>query len=236
MNDATFLMSINQAIDVCKDCKVYKGQRSSDEARKVVMPVIKSINDYLKYVTDLQTKGEYDILLQDDSMFQFEKTKKEINENKKKIKYDYYRYCFIQSPTRRMSFQEYCQGIDDSEIATNEEYYREMYEHDNDMVNNFFPFYLRYDVDYKGYQANSHSYAHLHIGFQEGYRMPVSLILTPKSFVCMTLKLVYSDLWRDEIVSRSNIKERIYTALKSQCLNEKNPYWTFEETNDIYLG
>lgn len=236
MNDATFLMSINQAIDACKDCKVYKGQRSSDEARKVVMPVIKSMNDYSKYVFDLQTKGEYDILLQDESMFQFEKKKKEIIENKRKVKYDYYRYCFIQSPIRRMSFQDYCQGIDEEDVVCNEEFYREMYEHDSDMVNNNFPFYLRYDVDYKGYQANSHSYAHLHIGFQEGYRMPVSLILTPKAFVCMTLKLVYSDLWRDEIVSHSKIKECIYAALKSQCMVEKNPYWTTEETKDIFMG
>ena len=236
MNDATFLMSINQAIDACKDCKVYKGQRSSDEARKVVMPVITSIGDYSKYVLDLQTKGEYDILLQDDSMFQFEKAKKEIIENKRRKKYDYYRYCFIQSPIRRMTFQEYCQGIDDLEIAINEEYYREMYEHDSDMINNNFPFYLRYDVDYKGYQANSHSYAHLHIGFQEGCRLPVSLILTPKAFVCMTLKLVYSDLWRDEVVRLSNIKERIYSALKSQCQNDKNPFWTPEEAKDLYLG
>lgn len=236
MNDITFLMSINQAIEACKDCNLYKGERSSNAARKVVMPVITSISDYSKYVNDLQTKGEYDILLQDDSMFQFEKGKKEIIENKRKIKYDYYRYCFIQSPTRRMSFQEYCQGFEESEISTNEEYFREMYEHDNDMVNNNFPFYLRYDVDYKGYKANCHSYAHLHIGFQEGYRMPVSIILTPKAFVCMTLKLAYSDAWRDEIVTHSDIKERIYSALKSQCLNEKNPYWLVEETKDIFLG
>ena len=66
--------------------------------------------------------------------------------------------------------------------------------------------------------------------------MRVSLILTPKSFVCMTLKLVYLDLRHDEIVSHSNIKERIYTTMKSQCLNEKNPNWAPEEIKDIYLG
>lgn len=233
MNDALFLMSIEDAIKVCQSCKIYKGQCSSKEPRKVIMPPIHSLEEYLKYVNDLQTKGEYDILLSDDSMFQFEKSHKEILDNKKKKKYEYYRYCYVQSPIRRLSFEEYCKDFD---IEGNEEYYREMYELDNDnMGYNNFPFYIRYDVDLKGYLPNSHSYAHLHIGFQEGYRLPVSIIMTPKAFVCMILKIVYSEQWKNEIINHSNIKERVYSALKTQCLNEKNPYWETCEENDLYI-
>lgn len=235
MNDAVFTMSINESIKVCQDCKVYKGQCSSDEERKVVMPPIGSLDDYAKYVIELQTRGEYDILLTDESMFQFEKLKKTIPVNNKPVKYDYFRYCFIQSPTKKISFEDYCDGIDEDEIKQNEEYYREMYENDNNQVYNNFPLYLRYDVDLKGYNPNSHSYAHLHIGFFDGFRMPVSILLTPKAFVCLALKLAYPESWKEEVVSHSNIKERVYAALKSQCLNDKNPYWEPTEENDLYL-
>lgn len=227
-------MSISESVKVCQDCGIYKGQCSSAEERKVIMPPISNINEYTKYVKDLQIRGEYDILLKDDSMFQFDKLKKEIIVNKKKVQYDYYRYCFIQSPTVRMTFDEYCEGWADDD-SLNIELMKEMYENDMDIIENFFPFYMRYDVDYKGYLPNSHSYAHLHIGFSEGYRMPVSLILTPKAFVCMILKLAYSDVWKQKVVSSSDIKGRVYAALKSQCCKEKNPYWESTEEDDLYI-
>lgn len=234
MNDAVFKMSIIDSIKVCQDCRVYKGQRSSNDERKVVMPIIKSIDDYSNYVTKLQERGEYDILLSDESMFQFEKMKRSTVIDKKTVKFDYYRYCFIQSPFRRISFEEFCDGISNEDIAINGEWYREMYEHECDKEQNNFPLYIRYDVDLNGYRPNCHSYAHLHIGFYKGFRMPVSLLLTPRAFVCLALKLAYSNRWEEEIVSHSRIKERVYAAMKNQCDN-KNPYWESSEKNDLYL-
>ncbi len=235
MNDAIFRMSISEAIEVCQACRIYKGQCCSNEERKVVMPLISCIGEYTAYVKNLQSRREYDILLADESMFQFDKSKKETIVEGKKRKYDYFRYCFIQSPTKMVSFEEYCKDLDNDEVSGNEEFLREMYETDGDVVEDTFPLYLRYDVDYKGYLPNSHSYAHLHIGFKDGYRLPVSLILTPKAFVCMVLKLVYSDIWKDEVVSHSNVCERVYSALKSQCNKDKNPYWNRCEENDLYI-
>ena len=199
------------------------------------MPLISSIEDYCAYVNDLQMKGEYDILLEDNSMFQFCKSKKEIYLDGKKRKYDHFKYCFFQSPAIKMSFEEYCKDWKDEEISDNLDYLREMYELEENVILDTFPLYLRYDVDYKGYFPNCHSYAHLHIGFKEGYRMPVSIILTPKAFVCMSLKLVYSDKWKDKIVSHSNVRERIYSGLKNQCFRDKNPHWDRCEEDDLFI-
>ena len=77
MNDALFRMSISDSIEVCQACGVYKGQCCSNEERKFVMPLISCIGDYSAYVKELQSRGEYDILLADESMFQFNKSKKE---------------------------------------------------------------------------------------------------------------------------------------------------------------
>ena len=237
MNNALFGMSIKDAADICKECGVLKSYIKSAAARKVVMSPIDKFEDYKQYATDLQVKGEYDILLNDDSLFQFEgNLNKDIIVDGKKIKYDHYKYLFVQSPYRRLTFDEYMDGIDRDEPDYNEELYREMFENDSLLGDNPFPFYLRYDVDMKGYKPNSHSYAHLHIGFNEGYRMPVSLILTPKAFVCMVLKLVYPNQWNDNIVSVSRRMEKVYSSLKSQCIDNKNPYWIDCEQKDLFIG
>ncbi len=237
MNNALFIMSIKEASDICKECGVLKNHLKSNADRKVRMTQINKFEDYKKFATELQMKGEYDILLDDDSLFQFEgNLNKEIEVNGKKEKYDYYKYLFVQSPNRRLTFNEYMDGIDRTDPDYNEELYREMFENDSVLGDNLFPFYVRYDVDMKGYKPNSHSYAHLHIGLKEGYRMPVSLILTPKAFVCMVLKLVYPSQWDERIVSVIKNREKYYNSLKSQCLGNKNPHWEDCEKDDLFIG
>lgn len=236
MNNSLFIMSIKEAAKVCEDCGVLKSY-IRPSSFNVVKPDIKNFSDYKTYVNELLIRGEYDILLSDDSLFQFEiNLNKSITVDGKKVKYDYYKYTFAQASERRLGFDEYMEGIDRSSPDYNEELYREMYENDSPLGENYSPFYIRYDVDYKGYLPNSHSYAHMHLGFKEGYRMPVSLILTPKAFVCMVLKLVYSTQWKEKIISDSGTKARTYSALKTQCLNEPNKYWTSEERVDLYIG
>lgn len=237
MNDCLFRMSIADSVKVCKECSLLKDSRDESNPFSVTMPEINDLDTYCRYVENLQTHAAYDILLNDDSMFQFAKCDKPRPDNPRK-KYEYLKYVYVQCPYQIMAYEDFCReiGIDVEEEGYNEEYNREIYENGCDRKPIQFPFYLRYDVDLKGYHPNSHSFAHLHIGFREGYRMPVSLILTPKAFVCMVIKLVYSQEWKDHILADSRIRTHTYESLKSQCNNNKNPHWAEMEKLDLYIG
>ncbi len=82
-------MSIKEAAKVCEDCGVLKSH-IRPSSFNVVKPDIKNFSDYKTYVNELLIRGEYDILLSDDSLFQFEiNLNKSITVDGKKVKYDF---------------------------------------------------------------------------------------------------------------------------------------------------
>lgn len=173
---------------------------------------------------------DYDILLSDDSFFHFTC---DADRNK--------RYVFFQSPYQYRTFQDFISimfEIDD--IPKTEEGINELWvsmENDyeqwlSEMGLNEWAVYLRYDIDYKNYTPNIHSYTHLHIGMGTDIRIPFSICLTPLSFSLLVLKHVYKNTW--EAALRDNdLRNRIYSIPKGSRISRE--LWQDAEEKDFYI-
>lgn len=230
MNRGSFLNHLNSAIKIVSSCNLLKDKiEKTERDRFAIRRTISSLEDYNNYIHEVYEKVDYDILLNDESFFQFDQKMED-----SKISY---RYVYMQNSVRRLTFEEFCekQGFTQNEddIDEIEDYFEEQ-AGDDAFVPNVFPLYLRYDVSDIGYKANVHSFAHLHIGTSGGVRLPVGKILTPDAFVSMCLKLAYPEIWNNKIVKDPHRVE-LYN-FKKQCEDIPPIYWTEDEKRDIFLG
>ncbi len=228
-SESSFIIRLNEAKSLIEKSGLLKEAiLKHGRVRSVIKRHIENIKQYKEFVDEILYRNEYDILLCDDSFFQFDRS----SINGKIV----YKYVFMQNPGIRMPFNEYCinNGIDLED--ENIEYYREIY--DDDETEYFykmlqFPLYLRYDVDDKGYVPNLHSYAHLHIGLSEDVRLPVSKILTPPTFVNLVLKMIYPDNW--EIILSESVRDSDIYNFKKLCNDISDNLWQPCEQKDVYL-
>lgn len=168
----------------------------------------------------------FDILLSDDSIFQFHKDG------------DNYRYCFIQNPKVKYSWEEYLHNNDLKEYELTEEesnIYRSCYDNNEEdcfsIVEN--PMYIRYDVSGEEYCECSHPYSHLHIGLHNDLRIPVSIVLTSEQFAEFSIKMTYRELWK-EMYEKGNISE-FHKQVKRGCESVDERYWSKEDKLDLFL-
>lgn len=168
----------------------------------------------------------FDIMLSDDSIYQFHKDG------------DSYRYCFIQNPKVKYSWEEYLHNNDLKEDELTEEdsnIYRSCYDNNEDdsfrYVEN--PMYIRYDVSGEEYCECSHPYSHLHIGLHNELRIPVSIVLTPEQFTEFSIKMTYRELWK-EMYEKGEISE-FHKQVKRGCESVDERYWSEEDRLDLFL-
>lgn len=194
---------------------------------------------YADSVKEISRKGTYkqiydeicktysfDILLSDDSIFQFHKN------------VGNYRYCFVQNPSVKYSWEEYlCKNGLKMEDLPEEEYnlYRSYYDNnEEDCFRNVYnPMYIRYDVSGEEYSECCHPYSHLHIGLHNELRIPVSKILTPEQFTEFSVKMTYRALWV-EMFKKGEISE-FHKQVKQGCEKVDDKYWSIEDKLDLYM-
>lgn len=231
MNDAVFYISINDAVRILKKMKFFKrqnhiriGEYSSASIEAAKSGDLKEI-----YQTAIDN-NDYELLLDDDSIFQFSKDGEKL------------RYVFIQSQFSYLSFVDFLLEIfEEDEIPTGEQdleslkvYYAEDYEQRRaEQKINSGTMYIRYDVDRKGYRPNFHSYAHFHLGLNNTIRIPSSIILTPFSFVLFIIKHVYIARW--EIAINENIIDDQVFQFKRICKNIPEELWQIQEQRELYI-
>lgn len=231
MNEAAFNISIEEAARLLKKMKFLKSRK------QIGMGVYSSASFHAIKSGDLKTiyqtaidNNDYEILLDDDSIFQFSKDG------------DKLRYVFIQSQSTYFSFQDFLLELfDEEDIPIDEQLLEEMeieyaedYEQRRDEQKiNLGAMYIRYDVDRNGYRPNLHSYAHMHIGLNNNFRLPSSIILTPLSFVLFVIKHVYITLW--EIAINENIIDEQIFQFKRMCRNIPADLWQLQEQRELYI-
>lgn len=229
MNQGSFLIHLGNAIKIVSSCNLLKDKiEKTGRDRFAIKRTISSLEDYNNYIHEVYEMVDYDILLSDESFFQFDQ---KIEDSKIS-----YRYVYMQNSVRRLTFEEFCEkhGFSQNEEDIDEiEVYFEEQAGDDAFVPNVFPLYLRYDVSDIGYKANVHSYAHLHIGTSGSVRLPVGTILTPDAFVSLCLKLAYPDVWCRNIVENPHMSE-LYN-FKKKCEDIPTNYWVEDEKRDIFL-
>ena len=183
------------------------------------------------YKVAIQNK-DYEILLVDDSIFQFS------------IENYTLRYAFIQNPRLFINKEdfltylytaEYLLSFTEDELvelqnSINEEDY-EQYLNEQDL--NLEAQIIRYDLDLNGYDPLIHSCSHIHIGLNTNLRIPCSKILTPLNFIFFSVKHTYYKEWKAGIYEESmqiQLKDS-----KRASLELPKSQWIEKETYEFYL-
>ncbi|ALU28222.1 DUF2290 domain-containing protein [Myroides odoratimimus] len=231
MTQGKFISSINESIDLLNKFKLLKskGPKGNGIYSEEFLKISKKKNIVETYKCAIKNE-DYDILLKDESIIQFQK------------KSDDLRYAYIQNPYIFYSKEEYLNiiytreeldefsefGID--ELVNENEYEQFLNEQRLNSTSNYF----RYDCSPAGYEPLIHSYSHFHIGMNENTRIATSKIITPLKFTKFCIKNTYFEDWKSQFV-----KDPIFITevikMKHDCLPLPIDKWDNIETNDLYL-
>lgn len=173
---------------------------------------------------------DYDILLFDDSIFQYCLVDTKL------------RYAFIQNPTVFYSKEEYLHHIfnedeldgcppDEIDDLIDQDAYEQFLNEQsiNDCAN-----YFRYDCSLIGYEPLIHPCSHMHIGANNNVRIPISRVLTPLEFSKFCIKNTYFDRWKEKVVQTNNFHEEV-KRIKDECSLLKPDAWQEIERNELYM-
>lgn len=233
MRIGKFNTSITDSIDLLKKFNLYKstGPKGTGVYSQEFMKLSKGNDVVTIYECAIKNK-DYDILLKDDSIIQFQKKDTDL------------RYAYIQNPYHFVSKQDYLTSIftlDDLELYSDqltnidelideEEYEQFLNEQKLNSISNYF----RYDCSPAGYDPLIHSYSHFHIGMNSNVRIPTSKIITPLKFTIFCVRNTYFEDWKKQFKSNPNFKDDIL-RIKKECGDLDKTMWSNHESNDLYL-
>lgn len=226
-----FATSIYEASVVLKEINLLRGENLLwRKASGDFLKVSKSDNYKLMYDTAVN-HVDYNFMLEDGSIFQFEK-----EEN------DDLRYAFIQTPYNYISFSDFLLSYyDEKDIPTGFEelqLLKSSYENEYEQMlaergYNSRVSYFRYDVDSVRYMPNIHSYAHLHVGIGNDIRIPCASILTPVAFVVFVIKQTYKESWEKCLKDEVRKKKILHYAQDRVLLDSER--WKNIERQELAL-
>lgn len=231
MTQGKFFFSINESVELLNKFKLIKSRGSkgngiySDEFLK-----ISKGNNILETYKCAIKNEDFDILLKDESIIQFQK----INED--------LRYAYIQNPYKFISKEEYitliytAEELDEftefpiEELINENEYEQFLNEQNLNSISNYF----RYDCSSAGYKPLVHSYSHFHIGMNGSVRIPTSKIITPLKFTKFCIKNTYFEDWKAKFELDPNFSNEVI-KMKNDCLQLPENKWNNIESNELYL-
>ena len=171
--------------------------------------------------------ADYDFILKDDAVFQFSCSENTSLENGK-IRYAYYPNPY-DCRSYEMFLIENGESVEDCGDFYKEEYIQ--YRSECKIKNNITP--IRYDYDFSLYRPMSHPISHIHIGFEQNIRIPVSKMLTPIKFVSFVLKNIYFDKWYSGYADENVCK--FFSSAKNQCEKIDDTLFSDIEKQLLYL-
>jgi len=234
MNDAQFKISISKSIELLTTFSLFKSRgkkgigNHSLNSKKIGKT--NSINQI--YSTAIENL-DYEILLHDQSIFQFSNANGEL------------RYAYIQNPHSFYTKEEYLNFIftpDDLLAMDTDELNLLIEDIDENQYEQFLneqelnsqSNYFRYDASSIGYSPLIHSFSHLHIGLNQNVRIPVSLLLTPLKFTKFCIKNTYFDKWKKYALGRVDLDKEL-SEIKKHCIKLNGTQWNAIEENELYL-
>lgn len=233
ISEPKFSISFDSAVALLNKLKIFKGRgpKNTGDYSSDFLKTCRSNKHSLIYKTAIDNL-DYEIILIDDSLLQLSRTSNIL------------RYCFIQNPNYSFSKIEFLKyiysedelfGIDEETLNSlildvDENEYEQFL---NEQELNLTATIIRYDYDMRGYTPLLHSCSHLHIGINENFRIPCSIILTPLQFVIFCLKQIYLDTWSEEFKTNTGIITYLENAKKDCMAMVAN--WNKIEEHDIYV-
>lgn len=237
MNNTQFNISIKASESLLKKFKLFKsiGPKGNGVYSPEFLKISKKNNLIETYRCAIQN-FDYDIILFDDSIIQYQ-----IDEKTNDL-----RYAYIQNPYKFFSKEEYLMTLYDKEEIDEladtdfESLLNDINENDyeqflNEQNLNSIANYFRYDYSRVGYIPLVHSYSHIHIGRNENIRIPVAKILTPQKFTEFVIKNTYYNVWKTNFEADENLADEI-GKMKQLCVSLSEDKWCETEKNELYLS
>lgn len=234
INEATFNISISESIKFLKEIKLFKdvGPKKGGEYSTAFKKVSQN-NKHIEIYNSIRDNLDYEIVLFDDSFFQFSHNQNYLrfsfieNPNFSYTKYDYLKILFSESDLYGLTEEEMNSFIDENEY--------EQFLNEQEINSNLV--YIRYDFDKNGYNPLLHSYSHIHIGLNENLRIPSSIVLTPFEFVLFSIKQCYYAEWKlyqesftfSDFVTKRNDSKKLCPIITDQNV------WRTDEQNELYI-
>lgn len=187
------------------------------------------IHNSIDYVTTYQKAVQeyyYDILLFDESILQYSHNLDV--DNNPVIRYAYYEFPFV--------FPSYDQYLIENGLSYDEagELFRKEYEQEfSESILKEYLVPIRYDYSENQYTCGVHPASHLHIGYLNSIRIPISIILTPYMFTLFILKQCYYNEW-----ARCITEPRFLRAVdlsKTSCTDLCNEVFKDLDKKELYL-
>lgn len=194
--------------------------------KKKIAPtsIIPTKEEYLQVYNQIQNELAYDLLLFDESVFQFGQ---EIAPDGSQT----LRYVFMQSFRKFVSFED--SSIYDTLLDESVEEYRELYyQSDECYVDNAFPFYIRYDYNEFTCRGRNHPCSHLHFVLPDSGRIALKIQMNPLTFAIFCVKMAYRDVW-EQLISTEDTRRAI-DASRNSCIRLTSKFWSDEES-DLYI-
>jgi len=231
MNQGKFISSINESATLLKKFKLLKrkGEKGNGNYSDEFLKVSKGNNIVETYKCAIKN-GDYDFLLNDESILQFQKNSDDL------------RYAFIQNPYNFISKDEYvtliytAEDLEElsefsiEEMVDENEYEQFLNEQSLNSVSNYF----RYDCSPAGYRPLVHSHSHFHIGMNENVRIASSKMITPLKFTKFCIKNTYYENWKSQFELDPNFAVEVI-KMKNDCLPLSADKWDPAENNDLHL-
>ncbi len=183
-----------------------------------------SKEEYMDAYQQIQYNRAYDLLLNDESIFQF-------GHGKAPDGTETLRYVFMQSFRRFVPFEK--SKFYENTTEDSEEEYRELYYQSEECyVDNHFPFYLRYDYNEATCRGRLHPCSHLHFVLPDAGRIALRIQLNPFTFAMFCLKIAYRDIW-EQLIATEELKSAIDGA-RNSCTRISAGSWT-DEHSDLFI-
>lgn len=233
MSPGRFWSSVGECIQLLKDLEFYKDENLHQYSSYSPKALEYSKSDDYPYIyQSMADELDYDILLKDDSMLQFN-----LMDGKLRLLY-------IQNPVNFITVEDFVVAYHGEDL--NGEYSIEdlcnIYQSDYDQYletqhANKSVVYMRYDEDEKDYMPMIHSYTHLHIGVGNKIRIPFKMKITPMSFMLFVFQQVYYDLWAKEFKKSPNENKFFpYIRQKQFSVQLSNHQWTALEDELFFIS
>lgn len=181
--------------------------------------------DYVKTYMIAMENNDYDILLKDDSFFQFTYDNSDI----KIIRYAYYENPFKYKTYEEFIFSELGSLSEDEGDLFLPEY--EQYISESSIKLSINPMRFDYDGNDEHYKEMLHTGSHIHIGHNNEIRLPSKYLLTPLGFVIFVLRNQYLTYYK-ELLQEEKLKNII---LKEKKAFSKCPTILFKEDDESQL-
>lgn len=187
------------------------------------------IHNSIDYVTTYEKAIQeyyYDILLFDESILQY--SYDQDAHNNPVIRYAYYEFPF--------ALPSYDQYLIENGFSYDEagELFRKEYEQEfSESILKEYLVPIRYDYSEDQYTCGVHPASHLHIGYLNSIRIPISMILTPYMFTFFILKQCYYKEWERCITEPRFL--RAMDLSKTSCMALSNEVFGGLDKKELYL-